>query len=225
MSGYAPIDVAHNADILGDTTYTVSLNFRWRRLVAELLLPLCIPSAWDGDESEQYASADFANDLVRDLYDNEGATTVSTQPSFQVSRLATFNIVVSGAWQPIPWDIPDTVYGDYDPDGWLQAGTLYCPTGKAGWYLMLFQAYCVNSQHVGAFDTTSGGRQGSQWYQAAAGGSTPIHHYSIVYIADGDTLNYVVQNQGATLRQFVSINNTYKACSLRAVRLQRDAPD
>lgn len=62
------ITTAHNAEIAGDTLGTIQLNYKWRRLLVELLSPLCFDSYWAGSASDVETSVNNAHSLIDDIY-------------------------------------------------------------------------------------------------------------------------------------------------------------
>lgn len=83
MPAYPAIVEAHNEPLLGDNLYNLSINYKWRRLVAELLQPLANSSFWSGSDPDIDDSVFNAAVLIEDLYTAEATGVTQSYAEFK----------------------------------------------------------------------------------------------------------------------------------------------
>lgn len=105
-------NIAHNAEIVGDTLHNISLNYKWRVIVGGQLSRLLHREYWTGTELEIDTALNQLHDLIHDLYTSEvppmaeyhQATRASTQAiAANTDTKVIFNV---GATPPNDWNVP-----------------------------------------------------------------------------------------------------------------------
>lgn len=125
---------AHNADLVGDQLTTLVVNYRWRRILAPLLLPLCRDSLWTGTDAQIQDATYKAISLIADLYtaepignDVDYLGVQSILASSHIVTVAEVAIPFTQALPPVTHDV-----GDFWSSG--QPTRLTVPAGGDGFY-------------------------------------------------------------------------------------------
>lgn len=110
-------NIAHNAEIVGDTLHNISLNYKWRQIVGGQLSRLLHRKYWTGTEAEIDTALNQLHDLIHDLYTTEANQVATYRQAVRGSSQAipantlTKIQFQTGALPPQDWDIPTTVAG------------------------------------------------------------------------------------------------------------------
>lgn len=194
----APIP-AHDDDLGNPDALTgFRVNYRWRMLITELLMPLSYDANWRGTEADTIDAVNKATNLINDLYTPiEGSgdmVFMGAQAKLQTNFLAT------PTWQPIAFEF-DSGGGQYDTDDiWdiAQPTRFTVPVGGAGWWRVWCQAVWNNAAYNAFLQIrTSGSGNGYNHFTVNGVWTTAYVHRNFL-MADGDYAEIYASTSGGS---------------------------
>ncbi|KKN01199.1 hypothetical protein LCGC14_1130130 [marine sediment metagenome] len=125
---------AHDDDLVGDELTTLIVNYRWRRIITPLLLPLTRDDFWTGTPTEIEDATYKAIDLIEDLYTPDVIGGDMNYLGAFIGRTTSILATLAGVFVSFgtpSGSLTHDVGGFFDP---AEPERLTVPIGGAGFY-------------------------------------------------------------------------------------------
>lgn len=142
--------VAHDDQVAGDVLTGITVNHVWRQYLAEMLVPLCMESSWQGTDDDVQDAVAKAIDLLVDLYTPE-EPQVATH-GFRLSLDADQSLPMANHSYYMVWRQATGGF-EFDTDSYLSGATddhIQIPPGLGGLYI-----FSISARHTSATSHTS----------------------------------------------------------------------
>jgi len=209
----------HTQAIAGDTLTTISLNYKWRKLIVDMLAPLCFDDFWTGTTGDIETSVNNALDLIRDIYDVEA-------PAGGSSAVIGFNLRLNADQNLGVGSFDDGYFTDpgvspyFDPQTWLLSdpGTvLTCPVGYAGKYLLIAHGsfFSTGSQVAHSIRIMSDGVNAIGLTYHALDNATSFQCIAVAEIVEGEELTIQFYGNGASQKVYATSGTPTRISGIR----------
>lgn len=146
MSNISAIIPGHDEQLAGDVLTTLTVNYRWRRIIASLLWPMLFDAFWTGTETQRQDAKNKATDLIADLYTAE--TTLTQYHGALIARESFHTVTTTELGFDLETDSGGFLH---DTDGYWPGVTppnIEIPSGLGGWYWCYAQFFVSSSTNT-----------------------------------------------------------------------------